>query len=116
MGKVNDFDVVQSAVYNALGIGKENAISRTELAIKTGYQDRLIRKAIESLRKDMVIINLDTGYYIPHSNAQGRCETYRWLKRQRSRMKSIKTATRGAQKFVDGKKKQFPGQICMWDE
>ena len=62
-------DVIQCAVYNALGVGKQNAISRAELSRITGYKDRRIREAIEAMRYSKVIINLDNGdgYYIPRS-------------------------------------------------
>ena len=109
---MKEFDLVQSAVYNALGVGKKNAVSRKELVEKTGYSDRLIRRTIEILRRDRVIINLDTGYYIPYSNEQGRRETERWLAKQRSRTRAIKRAARGAERFVrDGE--DMPGQMEM---
>ena len=109
MKQEKEFDYVQSAVYNALGVGKENAVSREELARRTGYSDRINRRAIEELRHDHVILSIESGYYIPHTNEQGRQETAVWLAMQRSRMKSIKDATRGAEVFVS----EVPGQLEM---
>ena len=41
---------VQARVYNALLVGKENALNRDELVSKIGESDRDIRTAIEILR------------------------------------------------------------------
>ena len=64
---------VQARVYNALLVGKENALNRDELVSKIGESDRDIRTAIEILRHDKVILTLPTGkgYYIPRDDAQG---------------------------------------------
>ena len=63
---------VQARVYNALLVGKENALNRDELVSKIGESDRDIRTAIEILRHDKVILTLPTGkgYYIPRDDAQ----------------------------------------------
>lgn len=112
---VKDFEKIKSDVYNALKIGKQNAISRIELSSITGYRDRRIREAIESLRHTMVILNLDQGdgYYIPESNAQGRHEAALWIYKQNTRMRSMKAATKGAERFVSAIRKSIPGQLRM---
>lgn len=58
---------VTATVYNAIGVGKENATSRRELCRVTGLPDRAVRKAIEILRYDRPILTADNGmgYYIP---------------------------------------------------
>lgn len=115
--KRKDYRVIQCVVYNALRVGRQNAISRQELSQITGFRDRLIREAIEALRHDKVIINLDQGdgYYIPDSTPQGRREAAAWLDRQDRRMQSMRAATRGARRFVVGRKsKDMPGQISMF--
>lgn len=114
---IKDFDVIQCAVYNALGVGKQNAVSRAELSRITGYRDRRIREAIEAMRYSKVIINLDNGdgYYIPDPTPQGRREAAAWLARQDRRMRSMKAATRGARRFVTGiRSKEIPGQMNMF--
>ena len=58
MRKRKDYRVIQCVVYNALRVGRENALSREELSRITGYRDRLVREAIEALRHDKVIISL----------------------------------------------------------
>ena len=62
MRYIKNLGIIQSAVYNALGVGRENAISRAELSRITGYRDRRIREAIEALRYDKVILNLEDVY------------------------------------------------------
>lgn len=110
---------VQARVYNALLVGKENALNRDELVSKIGESDRDIRTAIEILRHDKVILTLPTGkgYYIPRDDAQGRQETEKWLVSQNNRTKSIKAVERGAQLFISRNKKKdkgIPGQISMF--
>lgn len=43
-------------ILNAIPYGKENAISRTELTLRLNIEDRMLRKAIETLRKRGEII------------------------------------------------------------
>lgn len=113
---------VQARVYNALLVGKENALNRDELVSKTGEEDRDIRTAIEMLRHDKVILTLSKGkgYYIPPDDAQGRQEAYKWIESQNSRIESIKAAERGAQLFIKQNKNTkrkdtgFPGQLSMF--
>ncbi len=112
---VRDFEKIKSDVYHALRVGKRNAISRAELIATTGYKDRRIREAIESLRHTKAILNLDQGdgYYIPESNTQGRHEAALWIRKQNTRMRSMKAATRGAERFIGTIGKAVPGQIRM---
>ena len=113
---------VQARVYNALLVGKENALNRDELVSKIGESDRDIRTAIEILRRDKVILTLPTGkgYYIPRDDAQGRQEAERWIESQDNRTKSIKAAERGAQLFIKQNKNTkrkdtvSPGQLSMF--
>lgn len=50
--------------------GRENAISRDNLAIKVGCSDRIMRDLISKARKKTVIINIQngSGYYRPTEN------------------------------------------------
>lgn len=81
--------------------GQSNAISRRQLCVITGLPDREMRKAIERARKDYAILNIDgSGYFRP---AEG--EAYlieRWLRQERSREKSVRDATRGAEMALLG--------------
>ena len=54
-----DFKVTSAAtaaVYNAIGVGRENATSRGDLVRQTGLPDRAVRRAIEILRYDRPIL------------------------------------------------------------
>jgi biotin operon repressor len=54
-------------VYELLGEGKENAISRGELSGMTGFSDRALRKLIEELRRMGIQVINDgdgRGYYL----------------------------------------------------
>ena len=39
-----DMNLAMLIVYNTLGVGKENAVSRRRIVESTGYPDRLIRE------------------------------------------------------------------------
>lgn len=109
---------VKAVVFNAIGIGHDNATTRSQLRIKTGYNDRLIRQAIEELRTEYVILNRDDGrgYYIPEPTAAGRRDTAGWITRQNRRIKSIRDATQGARAFVQPlKDKSIDGQMDIFD-
>lgn len=62
-------------LYNMLGEGKENAQSRTMLAIRMGCTDRRVRKLIEELSTcGLVVCNVQdgAGYYKPNSEEDFR--------------------------------------------
>lgn len=70
-----------------LMFGKDNAISRTELSIKTGLSDRQVRRSIEILRRDYLICNDQDGkgYYRPRDTKEIR----RYFKQEDARAKAI---------------------------
>ena len=41
--------------------GRENAVTRENLCILTGLNDRVVRNEIKKLRRDMPILNLQDG-------------------------------------------------------
>lgn len=86
--------------------GHDNAISRKQLCNLTGLPDRLMRQAIERARHDYAILNIGgSGYFRP---AEG--ESYlveRWLRQERSREKSVRDATRGAERAILGGNREF---------
>lgn len=111
-------NVLNAVVYNAIGVGHENATTRTQLKIATGCNDRMIRQVIEELRHDFVILNRDDGrgYYIPEPTAAGRRDAAGWITRQNRRIKSIRDATQGARDFVRPvKDKSIDGQMDIFD-
>lgn len=97
-----DMSVVRSDVYNCLGIGKDNAVSREEIRHRTGYNDRTIREGIEQLRKKHAILSLTDGkgYYIATEDTEGVKAAAEWVVGQNRRAKSIRASCRGAQKLI----------------
>ena len=112
---------LEAAVYNALGVGKEKALSRAELVAITQSNDRQVRAVIDSLRHEKAILTLPggNGYYLPPDTDQGRNEAVRWIVQQNKRIKSIREAQRGAREFAGSESNkhkitQVPGQINMF--
>lgn len=52
-------------VLDAIPFGRDRAISRKDLAAKTGLPDRAVRKAIEEIRRTHIVLNDQNGegYY-----------------------------------------------------
>ena len=97
-----DMNLAMLIVYNTLGIGKENAVSRRQIVESTGYPDRLIRECIERLREEEPILSATdgSGYYIATEDAQGVTEAVEWVTGQNRRAKSIRKSCSGAQKLI----------------
>lgn len=97
-----DMHLAMLIVYNTLGEGKKNAISRKQIAESTGYSDRLVRECIERLREeDPILSAIDgSGYYIATEDDEGAEEALKWAAGQNRRAESIKASCRGAQKLV----------------
>ena len=115
---------IEATVYNALRIGKKNALSRAMLVSITGANDRQVRAAIEALRHEKAILTLPggNGYYLPPDTEEGRTEAVRWIVQQNKRIRSIREAQKGAREFA-GKSAsrkpekpaaQIPGQISLF--
>lgn len=98
-----DMAVVKNDVFNCLGVGKDNAVSREDIRQQTGYNDRTIREAIEQLRKKHAIPSLTNGkgYYIATEDAEGAKAATEWVIGQNRRAKSIRASCRGAQKLIN---------------
>ena len=64
-----DFPLLYYAVLGMIPRGKQNAITRANLAAKVGLNDRTVRRIIERLRRDYIIVNDQDGrgYYRPGS-------------------------------------------------
>lgn len=73
--------------------GFENAISRKNLCIVTGLQDRVVRRLIEEARRENIIIANDdgSGYWRFPDNPteQEIFLLHKFVKQQESRAKSI---------------------------
>jgi len=82
--------------------GQSNAISRRALCAATGLPDRMMRKEIERARQEHAILNSQdgSGYFRPAPGEAYLIE--RWLRQERSRERSVRDATRGAEKALFG--------------
>ena len=87
-------------IIDYIPFGKDNAISRTSLVVKTGLSDRKIRDLISKTRRDYPILNLQNGkgYYLPTNQDKEELEHY--IKQETARAKSIFWSLRGAKKAI----------------
>lgn len=93
-------------IIDFIPFGRENAISRKQLCTITGLPDRVMRHDIEKARQDYAILNIDgSGYFRPAENESYLVE--RWLKQERSREKSVRDSTRGAEKALLGTNREL---------
>lgn len=75
---IGDVEILLNYIPN----GKQNAVSRFELRMKSGMTDRKMRKTIaEAISSGYPIINLDGGYYRPETIE----EELAYFKRERAR-------------------------------
>lgn len=81
-------------------IGRKNAISRLQLRAKTRLSDRAMREQIAETRRNISIINDQTGigYYIP--SEEDLPEAKAFLKQEEARAKSIFWSIRGLRKWI----------------
>lgn len=92
-------------IIDFIPFGHESAISRKQLCTITGLPDRVMRRQIEKARQDYAILNIDgSGYFRPAENESYLTE--RWLKQERSREKSVRDSTRGAEKALLGSNRE----------
>lgn len=94
-------------IIDFIPFGHDNAISRKQLCTATGLPDRVMRHEIEKARQDYAILNAQdgSGYFRPAKDESYLTE--RWLKQERSREKSVREATRGAEKALLGRNREL---------
>lgn len=80
--------------------GKDKAVTRQELSIITGLNDRQLRKCISVARREHPILNLQNGkgYYMPTVGAWLEAEEF--LKQETKRARSIFWGLRGTRKWL----------------
>lgn len=85
--------------------GKENAIGRSELEMKVGCSDRVMRDLINTARKREVIVNIQngSGYYRPTKDDVGEVEQFK--RQEENRAKDIFRGLQPVRKFLNGVKK-----------
>ena len=88
-------------IVNYIPIGRDNAISRQELCIKTGLSDRKVRNMIKMARRNIVILNIQdgSGYFLPGVDDTALVRKY--LKQEERRAKSIFWALKSARKYIE---------------
>ena len=76
-------------IVDYIPFGRENAVTRTQLRIMTGLNDRKIRDKISEARRDTVILNMQdgNGYFRPLPEERHLVEAYD--KQETARLKSI---------------------------
>lgn len=87
-----------SEIVNALGAGKKNGVHLSTLCNITGLNSRLVRKAIERMRRaGLVILSGQNGYYEP-INVE---ELEEYIKHTERAAKSIFLTLKSARKLRD---------------
>ena len=75
-----------SVILSLMKTGKENAIHLQELISYTGMKNREVRKCIEHIRRNgVVILSGDFGYYFPSTSA----ELQEYIAQEQNRANSI---------------------------
>lgn len=89
-------------IISLIPFGQDNAISRKNLRSLCGLSDRIMRKEIEKTRREYAILNAQdgSGYFRPMPEEKPLVE--RWLRQERSRERSVRQSTQGAEKFLTG--------------
>lgn len=85
-------------IEEAVPFGHENAVTRSELAVRTGLPDRAIRDAIN--KSEALIINMQDGkgYFRPLPEESSLVEA--WIAIFNSRIKEEKKRIRQARKWT----------------
>lgn len=89
-------------IMNLIPVGHENAVTRQQLCISTGMNDRRIRKAIAEARRENIIMNMQdgNGYYIPNMEDDvDKAELKKFVKQEEHRLKSIGWSLKAARRL-----------------
>lgn len=89
-------------IMNLIPVGHENAVTRQQLCISTGMNDRRIRKAIAEARRENIILNMQdgNGYYIPNMEDDvDKAELKKFVKQEEHRLKSIGWSLKAARRL-----------------
>ena len=71
--------------------GRENAVSRKQLADRTGMNDREVRRAIETARGETPVISREDGggYFLPRKDPEDIEAVNGYVMRERKRAVSV---------------------------
>lgn len=98
--KINreNFDIL-----DYIPVGSSNAVERFLLRMRTGLNDRQMRKLIHFARRRMPILNMQDskGYFIPDMNSEKDIELLvKYVLQEESRLKSIGWSLMAARKTL----------------
>ncbi|WP_347993490.1 hypothetical protein [uncultured Eubacterium sp.] len=87
-------------IVDYIPFGRENAVTRTQLRIMTGLNDRQIREQISQARRDTVILNMQDGkgYFRPLPEERKLVEAY--ARQETARLRSIGWSLKAARKML----------------
>lgn len=89
---------ISERILQAIGTGEKNAANVEQLSMITGLNDRELRKAVETLRRDgYVIISSESGYYYPETVE----EVKRYISKESKRARSIFFTLRSARELLN---------------
>ena len=90
-------------ILDYIKIGRENAITRSELSKRIGISDRQVRDLIHYARRDTPILNMQDGkgYFIPDmDNEEEVLLLEAYVKQENARLKSIGWSLLSARKAL----------------
>lgn len=90
-------------ILSLIPVGRENAVTRKQLADQTGLNDRTVRELIEKARWTTAVINLQDGhgYYQPDASDLGEIQDAKAYRRLMiSRIASELVAVRTLDAFI----------------
>lgn len=87
-------------IVDYIPFGSKNAVTRAQLRIMTGLNDRKIREQIAQARRDTVILNMQDGkgYFRPLPEELNLVEAY--ANQETARLKSIGWSLRAARTML----------------
>lgn len=98
----------QERVVSLIGVGRENAIPRMDLAAMTGFDERVVRSLIQQARLCLVpIISFSGGYYIADNSddlrrfARAMARRAEWIRKVALAMEQAADEMDGQEAFDD---------------
>lgn len=81
-------------------VGRKNAVSRVQLRARSGLSDRAMREQIAATRREIPIINDQSGigYYIPTEEDLEEAKAF--LRQEEARAKSTFLGIRGLRRWI----------------
>ena len=90
-------------IIDYIPVGRNNAVSRTELSIATGLEDRIIRDMIHKARGEVAILNMQDGRgdFLPDKNDPVEVALlYAYEKQETARKDSIEWSLNGVRRAI----------------